>query len=150
MSEKKDFLKRLDMFNGLSDAELSDVAALCSEASYKAGDIILNIKDPADNFFLIRNGTVQIITNLEVFQAKPELADTLLVTLGKGQSFGEMGLVDRGARSATVRAAADTDVYAINCDKFLELCHADTQLGFLVMRNIAADLSFKLRYRNLI
>jgi CRP-like cAMP-binding protein len=73
-----------------------------------------------------------------------------LVTLGKGQSFGEMGLVDRGARSATVRAASDTDVYVINCDKFLELCHADTRLGFLVMRNIAADLSFKLRYRNLI
>jgi CRP-like cAMP-binding protein len=149
MSEMKDFLKRLDMFNGLSDEELSDVAALCSEAHYKAGDIILNIKDPADNFYLVRNGTVQIITNPEVFETKPELADALLVTLGKGQSFGEMGLVDRGARSATVRAASDTDVYVINCDKFLELCHADTRLGFLVMRNIAADLSFKLRYRNL-
>jgi CRP-like cAMP-binding protein len=150
MSEKKDFLKRLDMFNGLSDAELLDVAALCGEASYKTGDIILNIKDPADKFYLIRNGTVQIITNPEVFETKPELADVLLVTLGKGQSFGEMGLVDRGARSATVRAASDTDVYVINCDKFLELCHTDTRLGFLVMRNIAADLSFKLRYRNLI
>lgn len=150
MSEKKDFLKRLDMFNGLSDEELLDVAALCSEASYKPGDIILNIKDPADKFYLIRNGTVQIITNPEVFETKPEMADILLVTLGKGQSFGEMGLVDRGARSATVRAASDTDVYFINCDKFLELCHADTRLGFLVMRNIAADLSFKLRYRNLI
>jgi len=150
MSEKKDFLKRLDMFNGLSDEELSDVAALCSEASYKAGDIVLNIKDPADKFYLVRNGTVQIITNPEVFEIKPEMADVLLVTLGKGQSFGEMGLVDRGARSATVRAASDTDVYVINCDKFLELCHADTRLGFLVMRNIAADLSFKLRYRNLI
>jgi CRP-like cAMP-binding protein len=150
MSEKKDFLKRLDMFNGLSDEELSDVAALCSEASYKAGDIVLNIKDPADKFYLVRNGTVQIITNPEVFETKPEMADVLLVTLGKGQSFGEMGLVDRGARSATVRAASDTDVYVINCDKFLELCHADTRLGFLVMRNIAADLSFKLRYRNLV
>jgi CRP-like cAMP-binding protein len=150
MSEKKDFLKRLDMFNGLSDEELSDVAALCSEASYKAGDIVLNIKDPADKFYLVRNGTVQIITNPEVFETKPEMADILLVTLGKGQSFGEMGLVDRGARSATVRAASDTDVYVINCDKFLELCHTDTRLGFLVMRNIAADLSFKLRYRNLI
>jgi len=150
MSEKKDFLKRLDMFNGLSDQELSDVAALCSEASYKAGDIVLNIKDPADKFYLVRNGTVQIITNPEVFETKPEMADVLLVTLGKGQSFGEMGLVDRGARSATVRAASDTDVYVINCDKFLELCHADTRLGFLVMRNIAADLSFKLRYRNLV
>ena len=150
MSEVKEFLKRLDMFNELSDEELSKVAALCIEASYRVGDNILNIKDPADNFFLIRSGMVQIITNPDVLEAKPELIDALVVTLGEGQCFGEMGLVDRGARSATVRAAVDTEVYAISSDRFLALCHEDTHLGFLVMRNIAADLSFKLRYRNLI
>ena len=150
MSEKEKFLKRLDLFNGLTDDELSKVAALCNEATYQAGDTILNIKDPAVSFYVIRSGTVQIITNPDVLEAKPELADAVLVTLGQGQSFGEMGLVDRGARSATVRAAADTRVYAINCDEFLALCNEDTHLGFLVMRNIAADLSFKLRYRNLI
>jgi CRP/FNR family cyclic AMP-dependent transcriptional regulator len=150
MSDKKDFLKRQDMFNGLSDEEFSKVAALCTETSYRAGDTILNIKDATDNFYLIRDGTVQIITNPDVLEAKPELANSVLVTLGKGQSFGEMGLVDRGVRSATVRAAADTELYAINCEEFLALCQEDTHLGFLVMRNIAADLSFKLRYRNLI
>jgi CRP/FNR family cyclic AMP-dependent transcriptional regulator len=150
MSDKREFLKRLDMFNGLSDEEISSVAALCTEARYKAGDTILHIKDPADSLFLIRSGTVQIITNPDVLEIKPELADSLLVTLGQGQSFGEMGLVDRGARSATVRAGSDTEVYAINCDKLLALCQEDTHLGFMVMRNIAADLSFKLRYRNLI
>jgi CRP-like cAMP-binding protein len=61
-----------------------------------------------------------------------------------------MGLVDQGARSATVQAASEIEVYAINCDQFSELCLKDTHLGFVVMRNIAADLSFKLRYRNLI
>jgi CRP/FNR family cyclic AMP-dependent transcriptional regulator len=150
MSDISEFLKRLDLFNGLSGEELASVAALCRKADYKVGEIILNIKDPTENFYLIRSGTVQIITNPDVLEAKPELADSVMVNLGQGQSFGEMGLVDRGARSATVRTASDTEVYAINCDQFLELCHQDTHLGFLVMRNIAADLSFKLRYRNLI
>jgi CRP-like cAMP-binding protein len=150
MSDKKEFLKRLDMFNELSDEELSSVAALCTEARYKAGDVILNIKEPADNFFLIHSGTVQIITDPDALESKPELIDSLMVSLGKGQSFGEMGLVDQGARSATVRAGSDTEVYVINCHEFLTLCRANTHLGFLVMRNIAADLSFKLRYRNLI
>jgi len=150
MSDKKEFLRKLDMFNGLSDEELSSVAALCSEVSYEAGDIILNIKDPTENFYLIRSGTVQIITNPDILETKPELADSVMVNLGQGQSFGEMGLVDYGARSATVRAGSDTKVYAINCQQFQELCLEDTHLGFLVMRNIAADLSFKLRYRNLI
>lgn len=150
MSEAKEFLRTLDMFNGLSDEELSNVAALCSEASYKVGDIILNLNDPTENFYLIRSGTVQIITNPDILETKPELADAVMINLGEGQSFGEMGLVDRGARSATVRAGSDTEVYAINCNQFQELCYEDTHLGFLVMRNIAADLSFKLRYRNLI
>lgn len=150
MSEAKEFLRTLDMFNGLSDEELSNVAALCSEASYKVGDIILNLNDPTENFYLIRSGTVQIITNPDILETKPELVDAVMVNLGQGQSFGEMGLVDRGARSATVRAGSDTEVYAINCNQFQELCYEDTYLGFLVMRNIAADLSFKLRYRNLI
>jgi CRP-like cAMP-binding protein len=150
MSEAKEFLRTLDMFNGLSDEELSSVAALCSEASYKVGDIILNLNDPTENFYLIRSGTVQIITNPDILETKPELADAVMINLGEGQSFGEMGLVDRGARSATVRAGSDTEVYAINCNQFQELCYEDTYLGFLVMRNIAADLSFKLRYRNLI
>lgn len=150
MSDKEQFLRRLDLFNGLSDEELLSVAALCTREHYKAGEIILNIKDPTKNFYLIRSGTVQIITNPEVLETKPELADAVLVNLGQGQAFGEMGLVDRGARSATVRTASDTVVYAIDCDRFLELCNEDTHLGFLVMRNIAADLSFKLRYRNLI
>jgi CRP/FNR family cyclic AMP-dependent transcriptional regulator len=150
MSEIVEFLRTLDMFNGLSDEELSSVAALCSEASFKAGDIILNIKDPTENFYLIRSGTVQIITNPDILETKPELVDAVMVNLGQGQSFGEMGLVDRGARSATVRAGSETEVYVINCNQFQELCYQDTYLGFLVMRNIAADLSFKLRYRNLI
>jgi CRP-like cAMP-binding protein len=150
MSEAKEFLRTLDMFNGLSDEELSSVAALCSEASYRVGDIILNLNDPTENFYLIRSGTVQIITNPDILETKPELADAVMINLGEGQSFGEMGLVDQGARSATVRAGSDTEVYAINCNQFQELCFEDTHLGFLVMRNIAADLSFKLRYRNLI
>ena len=150
MSEAKEFLRTLDMFNGLSDEELSSVAALCSEASYKVGDIILNLNDPTENFYLIRSGTVQIITNPDILETKPELADAVMINLGEGQSFGEMGLVDQGARSATVRAGSDTEVYSINCNQFQELCYEDTHLGFLVMRNIAADLSFKLRYRNLI
>jgi CRP/FNR family cyclic AMP-dependent transcriptional regulator len=150
MSDKVEFLKQLDVFNELSEQELASVAALCMEASFKAGDLILAIKDPADSFFVIRQGNVQIITNSDVLETKPELIDALMVSLGKGQTFGEMGLVDRGARSATVRAGSDTDVYVINCDEFLNLCYENTHLGFLVMRNIAADLSFKLRYRNLI
>ncbi|MFQ5610878.1 MAG: cyclic nucleotide-binding domain-containing protein [Anaerolineae bacterium] len=150
MSETTDFLKSIEMFIGLSDEELAKVADLCQPASFEAGSLILEKSSPADKVYLIQEGTVEIITDPEALEAKPSLADALIVTLGRGQSFGEMGLVDSGVRSATVRAGTLTRVMTMACEEFRELCEQDNHLGYMVMRNIAADLSFKLRYRNLI
>jgi CRP-like cAMP-binding protein len=61
-----------------------------------------------------------------------------------------MALVDRGPRSATVRAISkETIVQVISRDDFEELCEKNHHLGYVVMRNIAADLSFKLRHQHL-
>jgi CRP/FNR family transcriptional regulator, cyclic AMP receptor protein len=150
MSGVVDFLQGIEMFIGLSEVELNKVATLCQAEGYKSGTLILEKSAPADNVYLIQQGTVEIITDPEALEAKPSLADSLIVTLGKGQSFGEMGLVDSGVRSATVRAATPVEVMRIPCQLFRDLFEEDNHLGFLIMRNIAADLSFKLRYRNLI
>ena len=111
-----------------------------------AGEVIVTIGEAAEVFFLVRQGTVEIST-----QRPDNPADEgVCLTLGRGQMFGEMALVDRGARSATARALTDVSLYVIRCDQFLDLCEQCPRLGYLVMRNIAADLSFKLRQRNLI
>ncbi len=150
MSDMPRFLNQLDIFNGLSEQELSEVAQLCHEASYRADDVILNINEPADKLYLIRRGIVGVITRPDASVADALPGDSVRVTLGQGQIFGEMGLVDRGARSATVRAKSDTEVYVVDCEELLALCDRSLHLGYRVMRNIAADLSFKLRYSNLV
>jgi CRP-like cAMP-binding protein len=61
-----------------------------------------------------------------------------------------MSLVDQGPRSASVRAIQEpTVVQVIRHDDFLDLCQRNTHIGYVVMFNMAADLSFKLRHRNL-
>jgi CRP-like cAMP-binding protein len=61
-----------------------------------------------------------------------------------------MALVDKGARSATVKAIIDpTVVQAIRAEDFDRICNQNTHIGFIVMRNLASDISFKLRHRNL-
>jgi CRP-like cAMP-binding protein len=68
----------------------------------------------------------------------------------EGDPSDEMALVDRGARSATVCCVQDgTVLYVIARQAFWDLCDSDHHTGYVVMRNIAADLSFKLRHRNL-
>jgi CRP-like cAMP-binding protein len=108
------------------------------------------IGDPADSFYLIQHGAVQIVTRAETGSQDEAAGDAVRLSLGRGQPFGEMALVDGGPRSATVRASSDVALYVINCAQFLALCEQFPSLGYRVMRNVAADLSFKLRQRNLI
>jgi len=73
-----------------------------------------------------------------------------LVVLGNGQVVGEMALIDYGYRSASVRATKDgCKYYVVTRDDFISLCQNNTRIGFIVMRNLAIDLAFKLRHRNL-
>ena len=149
MAEVSSFLKRLDIFNGLSDQDLAKVAHLCVPVEFKAGDLIVSIGEPAHHFYLVREGTVEITTQPGVQPARQPSGEGVRLTLGQGQMFGEMGLVDRGSRSATARALSDVALYVVDCDAFLALSEQLPILGYQVMRNIAADLSFKLRQRNL-
>ncbi len=149
MADKLALLRQLELFMDVPEDELPEIETLCREAHFSAGEVILRIGDPVDDFYLIRSGSVRVITKPEA-ETGGARGDSITVTLGKGQSFGEMGLVDRGARSATVRAETETETYVINCQQFLDLCDRFPRLGFIVMRNIAVDLSFKLRHSNMI
>jgi CRP/FNR family cyclic AMP-dependent transcriptional regulator len=148
MSDIKDFLKSVEMFIGLNDEMLDKVANLCDAKNYTPDTLVIERNSPADDFYLIQEGTVNILTSPS--SEEQEQRARVIVTLGKGQSFGEMGLIDSGTRSASVKSATNALLLKINCSRFRDLCEADTDLGYKIMKNIAIDLSFKLRSRNLI
>ncbi len=139
-------LKKVDILNGLSDSQLEEVAELCREQTFNADDSIFKENDKSSELYLIQDGLVEI--TLSVPEPGTEKS---LVTLGNGQIFGEMALLDEGPRTASARCIADgTRLWVAKRADFISLCEKDTGIGFIVMKNIAADLSFKLRLVNLI
>jgi CRP-like cAMP-binding protein len=73
-----------------------------------------------------------------------------IATLFRGQSFGEADLVDPGLRSAASRCATNnTQWQVIRRDRLTLLCDTTPQLGYRLMRNLAADLALKIRITDL-
>ena len=138
-------LKKVDILNGLSESQLEKIAGLCKEQICSADDFIFEEDDKSSELYLIQDGFVEI--TLSVPEPSTEKS---IVTLGKGQIFGEIALVDEGPRSASARCIADgTRLWVAKRADFISLCEKDTSIGFIVMRNIAADLSFRIRTINL-
>jgi CRP/FNR family transcriptional regulator, cyclic AMP receptor protein len=141
-----EILRDVDLLEGLSEGDLRQVARLCRERRYHAGETITRQGEPGNELFIICDGLVEILVTPASAAAPPRA----IVNLGRGQLFGEMALVDLGPRSATVRAIAEnTLVQAIGREEFQALCDAEPRLGYAVMRNMAADLSFKLRHSHM-
>ena len=139
-----ELLKGVEAFDGLSDAELTQLAAICHERHYTKGQTVTTQGDEGDEFYVIRSGLVEV----GVSEGGSQPPRTV-INLGVGQVVGEMALVDRGPRSATVRCVTDVTTNVIGRDAFEQLCQANHHLGMVVYRNLAADLSFKMRHRHL-
>jgi CRP/FNR family cyclic AMP-dependent transcriptional regulator len=145
-------LKRIEIMNGLTEDQLDQIAAVCRERVYQAGEVIVRHREPTDELYIIASGSAEVDLSGNGGPLGPHLlpGPHALVSLGQGQIFGEMALVDTGLRSATVRCSSnDTRVLMISRHDLIGLCERDTDIGYRVMRNLAADISFKLRHRNL-
>jgi CRP-like cAMP-binding protein len=140
------------MMNGLTDEQLAQVAAFCREKVFQAGEVIVRYRESGDELYIIESGSAEVDLSGNGEQPDQCVAarSPVRVSLGEGQVFGEMALVDTGLRSATVRCSSNgTRVLVIKRHDLIGLCEQDTDIGYRVMRNLAADISFKLRHRNL-
>lgn len=159
MDEKKvqeyiNILRRTDVFYDLSQAQLQMVASLCSEAEYKMGEIIFEENSAGDELYVIARGEVEILVDPSLVQTTPSprpSGPVTIATLRAGQTFGEVALVDRGLRTASARCASrDTRLLVIPRERLITLCDNFPELGYRVMRNVAADLAFKIRGTDLL
>lgn len=136
-------LKRVQLFANLEKDELEQLAAICQEKTVASGETIISQNTTGNEMYIVSQGSVEVfIQGLNDARS--------LVVLGKGQVIGEMALIDQGYRSASVRATREgATLYLIESDAFYKLCDENNHIGFIVMRNLAIDIAFKLRHRNL-
>jgi CRP/FNR family transcriptional regulator, cyclic AMP receptor protein len=135
-------LRQVELFHGMTSGQLAKVAEIAEINTYQAGDFVFTQGQTGDSLYVIQQGQVEVRV-----QKNGEPSTT--VYLGAGQTVGEMALIDQATRSASIVAVdADTRLYRIGTADFTRLCAEETGIGYIFMRNIAQDLSFKLRHRD--
>jgi CRP-like cAMP-binding protein len=150
MNSAVNFLKQSDVFFQLTPAQLELVANLCQELTYQAGDIIFKENSSSQELYIIALGEVEILISHGGEEPSKKEEETVIAKLRRGQSFGEVALVDEGLRSASARAAeGETRLLVIPRDRLIMLCETYPQLGYRLMHNLAADLAMKIRNTDL-
>ena len=101
-------LEAIPIFAPLSPPVLEQLAARLTPVHAHAGDEIIRVGDHGDRFYVVDKGEVEILVDGEPPRRE-----------GEGTYFGEIALLHDVPRTATVRAASDVDLYALDRDDFL-------------------------------
>ena len=151
MNKYINILKQTDIFDGMNPTQLELVGSYCQEKSFSTGEVIIPEGSDSDELYVIVEGEVNVLVNPAlVSDQREEREPVAIATLGRGQSFGEIALVDRGFRSASVRAKQKTQLLLLPREELIQLCDVYPQLGYRLMYNLAADLAFKMRNSGLL
>jgi SulP family sulfate permease len=132
-------LGQIDVLSGLPAEALDALAGLAVERSFAPGEHIFKQGDSGDELHLIRRGTVRIVLPMNGSRAHH------LVSFKRGDFFGDMSFLDRGARSADAVASTAVDLYSISRKTLDDAVARYPKLGELLFSRLAHVLALRLR-----
>jgi CRP-like cAMP-binding protein len=131
--------RQADIFQGLSDGELAQLAQHCKMVSYPAGKIICSEGEKGCEIFVLARGKASVVVN------RGTKKETKIGMISQGEIFGEMSIIEDVPRNASLITDVASKLVVINRKEFDNLLNKNSHLGKIVMHNIALGLSKKLR-----
>ncbi len=104
---KVDRLALVPLFGSCSKGDLEFLASRIDEVQLKPGQTVIREGQPTESFFILKSGSVQVTRS-----GKP------VASLGPGEFFGEIGMLDRGPASATVVANGPVEAMVLSHAQF--------------------------------
>lgn len=115
MSCDADMLLNIELFEHLSDEDRGRLSEVVDCRQLTAGTKLFNAGEPGESLFIVRSGEVELYIKDTAGQK------IVLTVAGPGEMFGELALLDRGARTATALALTDTELLELDRDDLLLL-----------------------------
>jgi CRP-like cAMP-binding protein len=124
-----ELLRNVSLFSGLDDRELESLADEFNERRFSAGDSVALEGEGGLMFFVVESG-----------EASVEVGGQEVGSLGPGDSFGEIALIDRRPRTATVKAATDLKTYGLPVFVFRPFVEARPAVAWKLLEAMADRL----------
>ncbi len=125
-----DLLRKVPLFAGLDDKELTSLADEFNERRFSAGDRVALEGEGGLMFFVVDSG-----------EATVEVHGKEVGTLGPGSAFGEIALIDRRPRTATVTAQSELRAYGLPVFVFRPFVEARPQVAWKLLEAMADRLA---------
>jgi sulfate permease, SulP family len=129
----------LDIFRGLSRAECATLRAMVEPRRFARGDVVFAEGDAGSELFLVVRGSAS------VHLRQQDGGATRLVSFSAGTVFGELALLDRAPRSATVVADDDLGCYVLTDTALRKLQTEHPAIAIELIINLAREVSSSLR-----
>ncbi len=137
-----ELLKKINLFENLSEHELEKILKICKKQSFARDAVIFKEGEPGDRCYIITSGSVRISKFIQ------NIGEEALTVLKTGDYFGEMALIDNFPRSAHAIVNEDADVFAVNKTDLDKILISDRDLGYKLLWTFTKTLSKRLRETN--
>lgn len=134
-----DLMVKIPMFAGLNDDELEIVKNHIELFEVEQGATLFEEGDQGDSVCFVVNG------RLDVTKRTITGEDFVLNTLARGQSVGELSIIDKRPRSATVRAKTEATLFTLKRSDFEVIMQEYSEISIKILKGLSLLLSKKLR-----
>jgi CRP/FNR family transcriptional regulator, cyclic AMP receptor protein len=124
-----DVLRRVRLFADLDESEVAEIAREFKPRTFSQGETIIREGTGGAAFYVIESGEVTVT-----------IGGDFRATLGPGDYFGEIALLDEGARIATVTATTDLRCYGLTLWEFKPLVEENGVIGWKLLQTLAREL----------
>jgi CRP/FNR family transcriptional regulator, cyclic AMP receptor protein len=121
-----DALRNVPLFSGIEGKELTRIANQMKERVFREGSTVVAEGETGAGFFVIAEGNATV-----------SIGGDVRATLGPGDHFGEIALIDDGVRSASITAATDLRCYGLTPWEFRPFIEEHPQVAWVLLRTLA-------------
>jgi len=134
MEDRKQVLARLDLFAGLGDRELAEIAQITRRHRLQTGEALFHKGDAGGDMYVIVSG------RLKAFSTGPDGDDVVFRYMGPGEMTGDLGAFAEGKRTASNIALEDCELLMIQRRELLPVLRRCPEIAIRLITALAARM----------